>query len=141
MVQGRPKLGDVNVRVVERTPATIGQQAVQHRDGRGVRIVDAVEDGRELDQLCADLRNPVVQEWLAGAPKRMARRRAVCRPTQPPRKDAGATSAQPDHLTTPEPRECAVRQLVRRDTAAPPISTTAPAPAPISTQSGDPSVC
>ena len=31
VVQGRPKLGDVNARVVERTLATIGQQAVQHR--------------------------------------------------------------------------------------------------------------
>ena len=62
VVQGRPKLGDVNARVVERTLATIGQQAVQHRNGRGVWIVDAVEDARDLDQLCAYLRNPVVQE-------------------------------------------------------------------------------
>jgi hypothetical protein len=57
---------------------------MEHRDGGGVRIIETIEHGRDLDQLGADLRHPVVQEWLARAPKWAARRRALRGPAQPP---------------------------------------------------------
>jgi hypothetical protein len=84
VIQRCPKLGDVDVRVIQRALATIAQQPVKLGNRPGVWVNRVLEQARDLQQLAPHRRNPVAQQQLAPAANWEWVDRAIRSPAHPP---------------------------------------------------------
>jgi hypothetical protein len=89
----------MDIRVVERTPAAVGEQPVQLGHTPGIRLRFVLEGSGDLQQIGPHQGNPVMEKDLEPATRRVTRWPAVREAFQGPDQAAPGAGAEPVRTT------------------------------------------
>ena len=94
----------MNVRVVERALAAVGEQSAHLGDGRRIGIEASLERIGELEQLGPDCRDPVAQQQFKPPPAAVAVQGAIGGLSEAPRESATPAGADRPRALARAPR-------------------------------------